>query len=242
MPRGYIPISRADDVEEQGELSPWLKNVADQLAKQQQSVVEKSRRRANMINQVNNILKNPPRYATVDDAVQDMRERTGLNSYLKNISANVKTASVETRDEDGWLTEGAAKLIVAQITSKKKLLSKANFLGLAPGAEIPEVLKQYGDNAVEDIIYFVKNNIENSPLSASIPQISHDILHILGPKYKLSADDVMNHDVSKFISAFIMEAKSKLSPMEKNPNLGAGVGKNISDDNEDYWAGMMPKS
>jgi hypothetical protein len=228
MPRGFIPISKVneDDTEAPRNLSPWLQNVSNQLAKKQESIVEQARVRANMINQVNNILKNPPRYATVDDAVQDMRERTGLNEYLKNIKAS-------TRDDDGLLTKGSAKSIVAQIES-----------GVVTD-DVPDVLKKYDSDAIEDVIVFVRNNIENSHgLAATIPQLQYDILHVLGPKYRLQAEDIMSSEMARFIDKFIMEAQSKLGPTEKNPHIGEGVGRSESfeDENQDYWAGMMPKT
>ncbi len=226
MPRGGIPISRVqeDETEAPRQLSPWLQNVSNMLAKQHESAVDQSRVRANMINQVNNIMRNPPRYATVEDAVQDMRERTGLNEYLQK----VKTAD---RGSDGLLTEAAAKNLVAEI--KKKIAN-----------DVPSVLNKYTNDAVEDITSFVQNNIENSHgLAASVPQLQHDILHILGPKYKLQAEDIMSGEFARFLSQFIFDAQSQISPNNRTPNLGKDVGRTIDDDDEsqDYWAGMMPK-
>lgn len=249
MPRGGIPISKvqADDTEAPRELSPWLQHVSNQLAKQQETAVEKSRIRANMISQVNNIMKNPPRYATVDDAVTDMRERTGLNEYLKQVAKderNVKTASADPRDDDGLLTRGAAKSLVAQISGKKKILRSANLGTLDIDLPAP-MSEKYNSDAAEDIVAFIRNNIENSHgLAATIPQLQHDILHVLGPKYRLQAEDIMNPSMAKFISQFILEAQSKLGPTEKSPSLGDGVGRNESseEDNQDYWAGMMPST
>jgi len=250
MPRGGIPISKVqtDDTEAPRELSPWLQNVSNQLAKKQETAVEQARVRANMISQVNNIMKNPPRYATVDDAVSDMRERTGLNTYLKQVAKdqrNVKTASVDPRNDDGLLTRGAAKSLVAQISGKKKILRSAEGnVQINVDINLPKsLIDKYDTDAAEDIVAFVRNNIENSHgLAATIPQLQHDVLHVLGPKYRLQAADIMNSDMAKFINQCILEAQSKLGPTEKSPRLGDGVGRNESseEDNQDYWAGMMP--
>lgn len=263
MPRGVIPISKVHDDEPtaQRKGSSWLDSVQDMLAQKQETAVENSRARASMINQVNNILSNPPRYATVDDAVQDLRERTGLNSYLKNIKASkkrTKKASIRKRDYDGLLTEANAKSLVDVISGKKKLLTKANLekksdvlLNRIEDLEdkvedledkIPECLKKYDAQAIEDIISFLKNNIENSHgLSSTVPQLQHDIIHILGPKYNINYEDINNGEFSKFINKFILDAQSKYGPTETSPMLGQGVGQDLnSDENQDYWAGMMP--
>lgn len=76
----------------------WLDEFADKLAQQEpKSAVEVARQRANVsiYDQINSIM-NHPTYKTVDGVVQEYRERTGLNEYLKRVSEekqNTKYAS-----------------------------------------------------------------------------------------------------------------------------------------------------
>lgn len=209
MPRN-IPISRVHcDFPESSRMSSWLQNVTEQLAKHQES-------KANIINQVNYIMRNPPRYATVDDAVLDMRERTGLNKYLENIKAS-------SRKENGLLSRSAAKNIVAQISGV---------------SNVPEVWKKYSQEDIDILVNFIENIVENSRgLSASIPQVQHDILHTFGGKYH--DDDILNEETAKYINNIISIAKAKNGPIKTDLNIGRGVGQDLQD-NQDYWSAMMP--
>jgi len=69
-------------------------------------------KRQSIVDQINGIITNKPHYASVADAVADMRERTGLNQYLEQIKASEK------------MTKKMAKLIVAQINGAPKTLEQ----------------------------------------------------------------------------------------------------------------------
>lgn len=77
------------EFEAREELSPLIKQFAKSQI--QPTAVDVARaRNANthsIVQQVNSIINGKSRYATVDDAVKDMTERTGLTSYLDTIKS-----------------------------------------------------------------------------------------------------------------------------------------------------------
>ncbi len=108
MSRGF-KITRQDGLNEQNSnLAPWLKNFAGKESKLP-TVVEQIRQRdaKSLVNQINSIMGSKSRYATVADAVNDMKERTGLDTYLNQLTANskenIKIAEAQTADlnQDG---------------------------------------------------------------------------------------------------------------------------------------------
>jgi len=196
MPRGFIGVNRVSDEDagyqkESGDnLSPWMQRVVEQVSRKQETASEAARKRQSIVHEINHIRATKPRYATVDDAVEDMRNRTGLNSYLTKVQS----------DQQNHL-----KKIVAAIMDSE--------------VSIPESLKKYDADA---IIVYIKNNIDNvHGLSATIPQLQHDIEHT----FKINPADIRNEEVENFLSNLILEARSTISPEAKSPYLGQGVGK-----------------
>ncbi len=61
-------------------------NVVDQA---------RSRNAESFMQQLTSLMVNKPRYATVDDAVKDMQERTGLNIHLENVKSAKKKVNKE---------------------------------------------------------------------------------------------------------------------------------------------------
>jgi hypothetical protein len=213
MSRGGFKVNRQADVtESEGNLSGWLKEFAKKQDGQGTAVdAARARNAQSFLNQIVSIMGNPPRYATVDDAVKDMRERTGLNTYLEKIK------SAEASED-----------------SKKKVNKLA--------AGLPESLAKY-TNVAEDIENFVRNNIRNGhSLSATVPQLQHDILAIFGVRNGIEPHDVMNDEVAKYLSDIILSERSLTAPDEHNPNIGYGVGRTDIDDydNQDAFEGLMP--
>jgi len=69
------------------EIPDWAVPAVVKIAKN--TVLDLSRKRqtqANYLTTLQNLIVNRPRYATVDDAVNDMRQRTGLDSYVKTLN------------------------------------------------------------------------------------------------------------------------------------------------------------
>ncbi len=136
MSRVLPSFSRQSDVEDyeydqREELSPLIKQFAKSLQSQPTAVDAARARNANsIVQQVNSIMTGKSRYATVDDAVKDMTERTGLSTYLD---------TVKSAEE-----------------AKKKDLNKKSASDLA----IPESLSQYdfADKVVAYIQNNIKNS------------------------------------------------------------------------------------
>lgn len=214
MSRGFSPISRISDEgagyqKESYDLSPWMQRVMDQATRQ--TAVQQARSRQSIVNDINGIIAHPPRYATVDDAVEDMRERTGLNSYLQTIRAN------ESKDK--------IKQIVASIQESD--------------VKIPDSLAKY--NFDEDLINYINNTIDNSHgISVKVPQLQHDILHTFGYSKRLEAQDVWNDEVAEFLSKLVENAR-EVSFQTSDSRIGDGVGRTEDMDlNSDYFAGLQP--
>ena len=214
MSRGFSPISRISDEDagyqkESYNLSPWMQRVMDQATRQ--TAVQQARSRQSIVNDINGIIAHPPRYATVDDAVEDMRERTGLNSYLQTIRAN------ESKDK--------IKQIVASIQESD--------------VKIPESLAKY--NFDEDLINYINNTIDNAHgISVKVPQLQHDILHTFGYSKRLEAQDVWNDEVAEFLSKLVENAR-EVSFQTSDSRIGDGVGRTEDIDiNSDYFAGLQP--
>lgn len=218
MSRGILPISvvSRDGHEEEtsDKLSPWLSALVNRTIKQETAVEQSRKRQSSIVNQVNNVIRNPNRYATVDDAVKDMRQRTGLEDYLQKI----KQAEVGAQKKRAFQ-------IVAYINSNK---------------EVPQILKKYQN--CEDIVNYINNSINNKHgLGVSIASTQDDILRFFGPKCGITAQDVYDESVMQYISDVIFEAKAKLGPSVSDPNIGTGVGKEEENDNDDMFSLCMPK-
>jgi hypothetical protein len=215
MSRGFLGINRlSSDNEEESNLyggnnyGSFMNSYIQQLVLDNMNRnvdSEKAAQRQSIVNDVNHILSTPQRYASVEDAVLDMRERTGLNSYLQKINA-----------------------------SKKDLLKKitADINSYANANNVPECLSKYNIN--DEIVSFLKNTCENSHgLSVTIPQLQDDLLHIFGGKYKIQPEDVWNDDTATFINGFIVDARSSAVTEPFNTQIGVGLGNDMADTSED---------
>jgi hypothetical protein len=116
-------------------LSSWMQQALDNL------------NGYSTVNSINNSLHGRSRYATVEDAVKDMRERTGLDKYLTQKSSQDRTA-------DGKLTRSAAFSIIAEINLPESITN-------SPKAE--------------SIISFVKNRIDSSNGNVKVPELQHEL-------------------------------------------------------------------
>lgn len=90
MSRSGLKISKYSDsentdCESKEQLSPMISQFAKAVIPA--SAVEQARARnaQSVFQQLSSIINSKPRYATVDDAVKDMCDRTGLHTYLDNI-------------------------------------------------------------------------------------------------------------------------------------------------------------
>ena len=75
-------------VETAGKEPSWLKDFVDNLEKE---AVKSRREDYSLFNEINSILGNKKsKYSTVQEAVDDMKKRTGLTTYLKQAQAQVQ--------------------------------------------------------------------------------------------------------------------------------------------------------
>jgi hypothetical protein len=215
MSRGFLGINRLSSDNEEESNNYGGNNYGSFMGSYIQQLVleninskvesEKAAKNQSIINSVNNILSNPQRYASVEDAVLDMRERTGLNSYLQKINA-----------------------------SKKDQLKKitADINAYANSNSVPECLVKY--NISEEIISYLRNTCENSRgLFVTIPQLQNDLLHVFGGKYKIQPQDVWNDDTAKFIDGFIVNARRNTTSEPFNTQIGVGLGNDMADSSGD---------
>lgn len=118
-------------------LSPWMQQAFDRI------------NGFSVVNQINQSISGRPRYATVEDAVKDMRERTGLDKFL-----NEKTSS--ERKADGTLTRSAQLSIINEIN-------------------VPDVIKNNSD--ADNIITFVRNRVDSTNGAVKIPELQHELFN-----------------------------------------------------------------
>lgn len=92
MSRSGFKINRhADEIEVETNLPSWLKQFANSQAGKTVVDVIRDRNSQSFVQQISSIMTNSKsKYSSVEEAVKDMRERTGLNKYLENIKASNK--------------------------------------------------------------------------------------------------------------------------------------------------------
>ena len=106
MSRGF-KINRHNFDYAASERVDWLDSFADNIDKASQTTavqVARERSKVTVHDQINAIMMggSSNSYATVDDAVRDMQERTGLGEYLKRVSNKLKadkTASENIQED-----------------------------------------------------------------------------------------------------------------------------------------------
>jgi hypothetical protein len=221
MSRGFLGISRLNSDDDEGFNLYGGSNDGSFMHSYIQQIVldninnqikaEKATQRQSVVEDVNNILGTPQRYASVEDAVSDMRERTGLNSYLQRINSSKKEL---------------LKKITADINAYANSNSNSN------SNNIPECLSKYDIN--DEIVSFLKNTCQNNHgLSVTIPQLQDDLLHIFGGKYKIQPEDVWNDETARFINDFIIDARSTAVIEPFNNQIGVGLGNDMHDTSQD---------
>lgn len=143
----------------------WFIDYANKLDKLAVQPVEKDR---SMFDQISEIMGSKSKFSTVEDAVKDMRERTGLNKFLsvaaQTIESNVKTASdddlevsLPSDDEIPKLFNEhphIEKYINKYISSRKGHTSIASLL-----SEISRLFKEVDSAHLDDKV--LKNFISN---------------------------------------------------------------------------------
>lgn len=185
MSRGNFKINLEDrnDYEvERGDanLAPWLRNFADQIEKDaQETAVDKCRARNNRdlsetINAIINGTHTP--YSSVDEAIADMRERTGFDSYAK--------------------VAAAAKIIASgQDSAEKKTHEKPELLEQHPIIEtyIDNILEANNYIQVPAVLHSIMENFQRDGVTESMiddPELARYINGLIARKPNIDTEDM----------------------------------------------------
>ena len=227
MSRGF-KINRHSYDYAASERVDWLDSFADKIEEASQTTaveVARQRSQVTMHDQISSIMMGgtpSSSYATVDDAVRDMQERTGLGEYLKRVSNKLKadkTASEIASEIDGKLEEC------------DNLAENSAFKDLSPKLK-------------ESIINYCMNKISTHRGQVTVPDVQHDVLMTFKSS-GLQPQDVNCEPVARLISGMILkEQQTSPAKDENNLNMGLGVGRDDIDpndsDNQDWMKLMTP--
>jgi len=219
------------EAEQEGTVAPWLKQFAKA---QNDTIVQQARRRnqaAGYLDHVKNILVNRPRYATVEDAVNDFRKRTGLDSYLEEIKqSEAKSKPIQK------------KSVASRMNTLAKMGLKKKVKQAAEPSALPKSLAKYTE-AAPDIERFVRNRVDTlHGLGLSVPQLQQGILDMFGIRNGVQDGDVYNDEVGKWLSDQIEGAQNLANKPTTSPELGSATNKEDFQEDSDAFAGLMPAS
>ena len=103
----------------------WLDNFAKDQAEKNPALltaVETARQRdqKSILDQISYVINNKPAHASVESAVKDMQERTGLNEYMKRLSTtNEETKkTAQEKEDEGQLAEKALEGFTPEMKGK----------------------------------------------------------------------------------------------------------------------------
>jgi hypothetical protein len=196
----------------------WLKQFEQKLHK---GAVQPRSVENSLYDQINSIMNGKSRHQTVDAAVQDMMQRSGLNDYLEK----VKVSEEDNRN---------AKF--AQLGDTNKVLHKE-----VPMEEkgIPIVIKKCPSvrNTLEN---HIKATNGNMPLSAIISHVQG-----IHSKDVSDAQDWEDDNLIRLVSKLNLEAKkNNPASFEDNANLGKRDSDTAESDvdpsNTDAFNSLMP--
>lgn len=183
-------ISRqSDSIEDENN---WLSRIQKSL---QKDAVQPRSVDQSIFEQINNIVGNKkPKYPSVQAAVDDMKQRSGLTAYLEN----VKTSK---NDENTELVQKTASDNNAVIDKKVHM--------------IPIVIKKC-PNVDKTLRNYVTSSGGNLPIPAIIDKIKSIHRNDVS-----DADDWEGDDLIRYVSRLNLEEKSKKSSGDENHhNLG----------------------
>jgi glutaredoxin len=201
-------INRASD--DQHSEDHWLKEFESKLNKE---AVQPYKNQNSIFDQINSIMNGKSKHHSVDAAVKDMQERSGLTAYLNNLKASeknntkTKTASDEQNafDKDGD---------VAPIVIEKH----------------PEILNT------------IKNYIETTKGNISVPAIIEHVksIHRNDVSDEKSWDD---DNLIRLVSKLNLKEKAKTPENTNTHNLGKvdyNSNDNVDQSNSDAFFSLMP--
>jgi hypothetical protein len=185
--RSMPPISRDNGAIDRGEPTPaWLSEFTNNLEKE---AVKSKQEDYSLYDQINSILGNKSKYSTVQEAVEDMKKRTGLSLYLDQLkaTAQAQTSLFEQIPElrtfiDNYVKARPGTSIDAVIHDLLKIKSIQN--KLPKSDDVPDEIKRY----INDQIASAR---DSSPASHSGENLQ------LG-KVDLSVDDDLTNENNPF--------------------------------------------
>lgn len=123
MSRGRIgSFSRDSDSTTFGGDEPeWLREYSKNLQKNSVHSLEHDR---STYDQISEIMGTKSKYSTVEDAVKDMRARTGLDLYLTQVAATVKQASEKEEELEVTLPGDDTPSVFAEHPEVEKFIRK----------------------------------------------------------------------------------------------------------------------
>lgn len=151
--RSSFTVSRDnDDVIPSSKQSDWMTDFANALEK---SAVKSKREDYALFDQITNILGNKSKYSTVDEAVEDLKKRTGLSAYLDQI----KSASVAADQIQAFKDVPELKTFIDNYVSDKP--------GTTPEAVVHNALNiksikeklPHGDDVSDDVKKYINNKL-----------------------------------------------------------------------------------
>jgi hypothetical protein len=187
-PRHQTVISRNAD-ENIGE-DHWLKQFEKNL---QKGAVQPRQIEDTLYYQINSIMNGKSKYPSVDAAVEDMMQRSGLNDYLHKVKVSDQTAVQKKTADDN------------DAMHKKVEVEKV----------IPVVIKK-----CPDIQHTIENYIRDTKGNISVPAIISKIQGIHRNDVS-DAQDWEDDDLIRFVSKLNLEAKkNNPAAFENFSNLG----------------------
>lgn len=191
----------------------WLKQFQNNL---QKGAVQ-SRNETSLFDQINTIMNGKPKYPSVDAAVQEMQERSGLLAYLQKIKLSEDTEITNTKiaaDENS-------------VFEKKIKLEDAE----------PIVIKKYPNikKTLENIIHSSRGNL-------SLPAII-DRLRSIHQADVSDGKDWEDQGLVIFVSRMNLNEKQKHSHDNNESNLGVqdqSAMDEIDPANTDVFFGLNP--
>lgn len=192
--RGGFKVTKCSDErpekERETELKGWLKNFAERVVGEHKTAVEVVRHtQPSIYDQLNQIMNGKKRlYSSVEEAVKDYQEKTGLKNYLNQISAGNKEK----------IKNAAAKILAAS-EEAEAIEEKKNLT--------PEIFNKHP---------YIETYIEN--VIAANPYIKIPVLlHKIGERFAragIAQVDLDDPALARYINNVLIEQAPPISPNE----------------------------
>lgn len=218
MSRGGFKIIRSDYYErEVADRVGWIDSFAKKIQQIEKDLpttaVDAARERDHSWIDQISAIVSRNPHRTVESVVQDYQDKIGLKE---------------------WLTRSS---------EEENKIKQAQQISSVVSNQLPESFQKFPNNLQEDVINYIRNNIETHHGNVQVPAIVEDVLQIFKQR-GISSQDVNQMEFEKYISDQILNCK-KNQPnfQEHNVNLGKGVGLSTQDldgSNEDIFKGLNP--